>query len=60
MKRGVLLIVFIFLLANFVSADTYYVRTDGNNSLDGLSLETAWDSIAYALENSNENSQILV
>ena len=25
-----------------------------------MNLETAWDSIAYALENSNENSQILV
>ena len=33
-------------------ATDYYVKTDGNNLNDGLSPETAWKSIAYAVSSS--------
>jgi hypothetical protein len=60
MKRGILFIIFFVLLVNIVFAETYYVKVDGNNSLDGLSNETAWGSVAYAIDNSEGNSKIFV
>ena len=60
MKRGFVFGLIFLFLVNLVSAETYYVKTDGNNSLDGLSYENAWKSIAYAIDNSGENSQTFV
>ncbi|MBT3691436.1 hypothetical protein HOG16_04305 [Candidatus Woesearchaeota archaeon] len=59
MSKKTMLLLF-FLVIPFVLGETYHVRVDGNNSLDGLSYETSWKSIAYSLENSNENSEIII
>ncbi len=59
MSKKVIFLIF-FLVSPFVLGETYHVRVDGSDSSEGLSYETAWKSIAYSLENSNENSEILI
>jgi parallel beta-helix repeat protein len=39
------LLVFIFILPSFVSAEEYYVKPDGNDNLDGRNDATAWKTI---------------
>lgn len=42
-------VLLVILIVNIsVNASTYYVKTDGNNSNNGLSEATAWKTITYA------------
>ncbi|WP_027394578.1 T9SS type A sorting domain-containing protein [Aquimarina latercula] len=38
---------------------TYYVSEDGDNSNDGVTAETAWETAEHALQQLNSNEQIL-
>jgi hypothetical protein len=58
-KVGVVLGIFMLLIP-FALGEIYYVKTDGNNSLDGLSYETAWQTISHAAQNSLSGSEIFV
>lgn len=39
---------------------TYYIKTDGDNSKDGLSWETAWKTITHAAATAPADSTIIV
>ncbi|MDD5066361.1 MAG: right-handed parallel beta-helix repeat-containing protein [bacterium] len=43
-----------------VSADTYYVKTNGNNSVNGLSWANAWKTITYAGSNAGAGDVVIV
>ncbi len=46
----------VIALTATASATDYYVKTDGDDSHDGLSSETAWRTIAYAVSSSPSSS----
>jgi parallel beta-helix repeat protein len=49
MSLAVICFLLLFASAGVASATNYYVSTTGNNNWDGLSPETAWGTIAYAV-----------
>jgi hypothetical protein len=60
MKRYWIIVIIFVLLISPVSGEEYYVKVDGNNSLNGLSDETAWKTITYAANNAVQDSKIFV
>ena len=59
MTKKVVVFIILFLLP-MVLGETYHVRIDGDNSLDGLSYENAWETITYAIDNAESNSEVFV
>jgi parallel beta-helix repeat protein len=59
MKKLFLLVLVLFMVS-FVSAQTYYVSPSGNNGNDGLSEQTAWQTIAYANDQHNGGDTVYI
>lgn len=43
------LLMALIVFSSVASATDYYVRTDGDNAKDGLSIANAWDTVTYAV-----------
>jgi hypothetical protein len=60
MNKYYVVMITLILFIPIVYSEEYHVKLDGNNSLDGLSNETAWQTITFAANNALENSEIFV
>lgn len=49
--RSIIIFLALFFYFSSNAQTQYYVKTDGNNANDGLSINNAWQSIQYAADN---------